>query len=368
MVLLTALAHNSSDLQPHHRDILQQISRKNGSHRKVQVKGQTHPTPYRTRTPATVLKRHPEVLIFPKLRATPCFWRTGNIWQRAWESCHTASTHTLFILNLGDEFFFDVMVWGKSLLFFCNMWRRSGVSPGRKETSHIRQFRATQTAGRCQIRPGQSTPGVSLNSLQSWTSQPLAAWDASGELSFCWFSATLAWNGSRGGLQYSSTLLSHARLSESCHLLLLKDRSCIYNTYRTYTTVNTLRGVLLLMEKAPEVLTFFWAMKTQEEKQVRPASTYMAYLQRSAKCQGSRIKGQRTLLNCPRDKTRHSEICPEKISCLLYTQGSFCPIHATSLQLQFARLGAQAHCFWAAASSGTATACRTGQIYWKQWL
>lgn len=147
------------------------------------------------------------------------------------------------------------------------MWRRFGASPGRRETSHTRQFRATQTAGRCQIRPGQSIPGVSLNSSQSWTSQPLAAWDASGELSSCWFSATLACNGSRGGLQSSSMLLSHSHLGESCHLLLLKHRSCIYNTYRAYTTVNTLRGKSFAINgESPGSLDFFLSSENSGRK------------------------------------------------------------------------------------------------------
>lgn len=138
---------------------------------KVQVKGQTYPIPYKTRTLATVLERQPPESFFPKSQAPLCFWEelaTSNKQQEKAVTCFNSHLNP----NQGDEFFFYVMLWDKSLLFF--------VASGGVLVLHLGEGRRLiqditsghQTVGGCQIRPGQSTPGFTLNSPQSWTSQP----------------------------------------------------------------------------------------------------------------------------------------------------------------------------------------------------
>lgn len=153
---------------------------------KVRVKGQTHATPYRTRNPVTALERWPVELIFPKSQATSCSWRWKD-WQHLAKTNRKlphASTHT-FSPNLGDEFFFDVMLWDKSLLFFCSIWRQFGASLGRRETSHTRHSFVPSRL-RADVRSDQvkASQGL-LETPQSWTSQlegrmPLESWALAG--------------------------------------------------------------------------------------------------------------------------------------------------------------------------------------------
>lgn len=85
---------------------------------KVQVMGQTHPTPRRTRGPVTVLERWLEQLISPipihiMLLKTK---RLANSEKKHQKAATYFNSH--FPPNLGDEFCFDVMLWDKSLDFF----------------------------------------------------------------------------------------------------------------------------------------------------------------------------------------------------------------------------------------------------------
>lgn len=178
----------------------------------------------------------------------------------------------------------------------------------------------------------------------------------------------MQWVTGRSAVQLYSLIPSS--LAESLHLLLLMHTSDTYNTYRTCKTVNTLRGRSFAINGgSPQSLDFSseqWKLRKKSSSD-QPASTW-GTLKEVLNAKGSRIKGQRTLLDCPSDTTRHLEICTE-ISCLWHARWEFlyypCWFSPTEV---WQPAGGQPHRFWAAAPSGTATVCRIGQIYWKQRL
>lgn len=111
----------------------------------------------------------------------------------------------------------------------------------------------------------------------------------------------------------------------------------MHTSYIYNTTVKTLRRKSIAVNRErPRSLDFSEQWKLRQKSISDQPVPIQDTFKEVPGAKGSRIQGQSTLLNCPRNKTRYSRDILKEDLMFIVCPGSFCSIQAGSLQLKFA--------------------------------